>query len=147
MPKSQTDNTELTVSEKFRIISEYEKIKLFIPELKVISIRINNKGDNKKIALVIISLINNTVSDIIVFSNDKSTHFVVTKGFFDELKQESLLKDNFILPLRFFEDISQLSYSRYTKEVSYHMKYLNCDEGDGHLTLEQKEYFKHGIRR
>ena len=110
-----------------------------MPEHKEILFRLNNTKDNMEIAPVIISLINNTLSSIIIFSNEN---------------------DNFNVPFSFFEDHSQLCYFRYTKEVAgflecymddYHWKYLNCDDNsdnpntlDSHLTPKQQDYLEYG---
>ena len=98
-------------------------------EHKEILFRFNNTEDNIEIAPVIFSLINNTLSRFIIFSNEN---------------------ENLKLPFSFFADHSQRCYSRYTKEVTgflesymgdYHWKYLNCDDTsdsinilDSHLT-------------
>ena len=83
---------------------------------------------------VIISLINNTLYKIIIFSN---------------------YHDNVKLPFSFFEDHSQLCYFRDNKEVAgflesfmghHHWQLLGCDdkELDFFLTPKQQDYLEFG---
>ena len=102
----------ITKEEKFRMINEFQELNLFIPEDHEILFQLNPTSDSYDIPAVIISLINDTLYRLIKFSHDN---------------------DNDKLPFWFFKDHSQLSYFRYTKDIScflegfmgdYHSKFL-----------------------